>query len=51
MILTTFSVILKLNLHVYPLKAVHNSSGMQKENDILITMHFVGKHVLIYWAF
>ena len=43
-----FSVVLKLDLHVYPIKAVHNSSVMQKENDILITMHFVGKHVLIY---
>ena len=43
-----FSVIMKLDLHVYPIKAVHNSSGLQKENGILITMHFVGKHVLIY---
>ena len=48
MLLRFFSVILKLDLHVYPMKAVHNSSGMQKENYILITMHFVGKHVLIY---
>ena len=49
MILTGFfPVILKLDLHVYPIKAVHNSSGLQKENDIFITMHFVGKHALIY---
>ena len=33
MILTVFSVILKPDLHVYPIKAVHNLSGMQKENN------------------
>ena len=42
------SVILKLDLHVYPINTVQNSSGIQKDNDILITMHFVGKHALIY---
>ena len=40
MILTAFFIILKLDLHVYHIKAVHNSSGIQKENYTLITMHF-----------
>ena len=42
------SVILKLDLYVYPIKEVHNSSGVQTDNYILITMHFVGKQVLFY---
>ena len=37
-----------MDLHVYPMKAVQNRNGWRKDNDILITMHFGGKQVVIY---
>ena len=34
-----------------PHKTVNNSIGMKNENDVLITVHCVGKQILIVWVF